>query len=123
MAKKRRAVSYYNSIKVDRREWKAEQKEQCCYCLAKIPYDRLEIHEIERKSQAPNRWGLECNYLLLCRTCHAGPFATMPHAKQLAVKLIQNPNDFDLKEWLTIRPRPWSYCTMAEVVQEMRDLL
>jgi hypothetical protein len=65
--------------------------------------NRAEVHEIERKSHAPKRWAHRCNYLLLCHQCHSGPFAAMPHAKQLAVKLVRDPNHFELVTWLRLR--------------------
>jgi len=125
MAKKRRAVSYYNSIKVARREWKADLPEQCMSCLRKMPDNKLETHEIERKSHLHNRWWPEsgCNGLKLCHECHAGPFATMEHSRQLTFKLIHDPDHFDLQEWLSLKPRPWSYCTMSEIMEHVKDLL
>lgn len=123
MKKTRRSVNYYNSIKVERKEWKHEQPEKCCFCLKPERYIKLEVHEIERRSAAPNNWGHRCNYLLLCRRCHSEEFDTMPHKTQLAVKLIQDPSNFDLKEWLAIRPRPSSYVTMEEVMKEVEELI
>ena len=61
------------------------------------------MHEIERRSAAPNNWWHPCNALLLCNRCHSGVFAAMPHAAQLAVKLVADPDDFDLNEWLLIK--------------------
>jgi hypothetical protein len=68
-----------------------------------LPSRHLEIHEIERRSAAPNRWWSPCNALLLCPKCHATDFAAMPHARQLAIKLVKDPEDFDLDEWLLIK--------------------
>lgn len=64
-----------------------------------------EVHEMERRSQAPKTWAHPCNYLLLCRTCHAGPFATMEHAYQLAHKLYWDKEHFDLEAWLRLKDR------------------
>ncbi len=63
----------------------------------------LAQHEIERRSQAPLRWAADCNYLLLGERCHAGPFDTMPHARQLAHKLVCDPDHYDLEAWLRLR--------------------
>jgi hypothetical protein len=64
----------------------------------------LETHEIERRSQATHgRWEHVCNYLLLCRQCHAGEFSAMPHARQLAYKLHWDPQCYNLQEWLRLK--------------------
>lgn len=125
MAGKRRSVSYYNSIKVCRREWKASTPDFCMYCLKPFPDLKLQVHEIERRSHAHNKWWPEsgCNGLKLCERCHAGEFSTMPHAKQLAVKLIQDPECFDLGEWLSIKPRPPEYVTLREVLEYVKGLV
>jgi hypothetical protein len=124
---KRRAVSYYNSIKVCRREWKHSRPRRCMSCMEVFPWDRLEVHEIERRSMASNKWwpitdeGRHCNGLLLCRECHSGQFATMPHAKQLALKAVMDPENYDLQAWLDIKPRPSTYATQEEVDEYMKE--
>lgn len=130
---KRRSVSYYNSIKVYRREWRAKQVQRCMLCLDARKPEKLQVHEIDRKSQAPNNWWpLEdedgndingCNGILTCGLCHATKLDTMPHAKQLAIKLISDPDHFNLKAWLSIKPRPSSYVTMEEVMEEVRKMM
>ena len=95
------------------------------FCGVREPdaWPGLEVHEIERKSHAPKSWGNTANYLLLCQRCHAGVFATMPHAKQLAVKLIKDFEHFDLYEWLRIRDpelRAPERVTMDEVLSHLR---
>lgn len=65
--------------------------------------ERLEVHEIERRSHGKNRWGIRANFVLLCHECHHGPFATMPHAMQLAHKKRRNPSDYNLLEWAMIK--------------------
>ena len=95
------------------------------YCLRPFPEIKLEVHEIDRKSQCPNAWWpiSGCNGLKLCTECHSDEFATMPHAKQLAVKLIQDPGCFDLKEWLSVKPRAPNYVTMEEIMGYVKELL
>lgn len=63
----------------------------------------LEIHEIERRSHAPSRWAHRCNYLLSCGPCHSDRLATMPHATQLAYKLLADPEHYHLNTWLRLR--------------------
>jgi hypothetical protein len=123
VGKSNRAMNYKNEVKVERNEWKASMPEKCMWCETKLPYIKLEIHEIERRSQAPKRWGSVANYLLLCRECHQGEFDAMPHMRQLAVKLLVDPNNFCLEEWINIKPRVPSYVTMADVIQELRGLI
>ena len=97
---------YYDTIKDARNEWRNSQPNHCMYCVrAPCGGFPLEVHEIERRSQAPGRWAHPCNYLLLCHFCHADHFDTMCHPKQLAVKLKRDPDHFDLEEWLRIRDK------------------
>ena len=98
-----RAEEYRLEIEQDRQAWYHEQPKRCMYCGASPRWPELQVHEIERKSQAPRSWAQRCNYLLLCQPCHAGPFATMPHAKQLALKYLCDPEHFDLSGWLKIK--------------------
>lgn len=125
IAKKRKSVSYYNSIKVIRREWKHSMKRRCMLCLRVLPWEKLEIHEIDRRSQLPNKWWPEngCNGLLTCRQCHMERLDSMPHAEQLAYKLVQDPENFNLAAWLSQKPRGPEYVTMAEVMEHVRELI
>lgn len=97
------AEQYRNAVESDRELWKLSQILVCMCCGVCPNWPPLAVHEIERRGQAPNRWGHPCNYLLVCQKCHSGPFATMPHAKQLAYKLIADPSCYDLRRWLRIR--------------------
>ena len=85
-----------------------------------------EVHEMERRSQAPKTWAHPCNYLLLCRACHAGPFATMEHAEQLAHKLYWDKEHFDLEAWLRLKDKELvapRRVTLAEVLEYMWRLV
>lgn len=79
-----------------------EQMPRCMACGESPRWPPLAVHEIERRSHAPRSWAHRCNYLLVCTACHEGPFATMPHAQQLAYKLIADPEGFDLQAWLRL---------------------
>ena len=120
----RRSVGYYNSIKVYRREWKAKHPQKCMYCGDDKNPLKLEIHEIERRSQATNKWWPidGCNGLLLCNHCHQTYFSSMPHVKQLAVKKKMDPVHYNLRMWLRIRPRPLTYVTEYEVDVALREM-
>lgn len=112
---------YYESVKESRREWAAGMPKTCMWCGRKEAWPGLQIHEIQRRSQSPRRWGSLSNYLVLCSACHSGEFETMPHAKQLAVKKIMDPENFDFEEWLTIRGTfEVSLSDVEEFVQEIK---
>ena len=113
--------NYYASIKRSRDEWKNSLPQKCMWCGMS---GFMEIHEIERRSHAHNKWWPEsgCNGLLLDGECHAGPFAAMPHVRQSAVKLLRDPERFDLNEWLSVGGRLSSYVTLREVVEEAATL-
>ncbi len=116
--------SYYESIKDERAEWVARQLRRCMYCgiPESMAAGGLQVHEIERRSQAPNNWAHESNYLLLCQVCHDGPFANYPHAWQLACKLIRDPECFDLDNWLRLRDRELrapERVTLADIVRHL----
>jgi len=91
----------------DRRLWAQDistRMRQRCMGCEEFSHT-LEVHEIERRSHAAERWAQRCNYLLICRRCHVGKFATMPHARQLAYKFLFDREHFDLRAWLAIRDR------------------
>lgn len=98
-----RADDYYDSIKDDRNAWRDEVEQSCMWCGNGADWHGFEIHEIERRSHACGRWGVRANYLLTCYPCHSGPLDYAPHEKQLAAKLLADPEYFDLEEWLRIR--------------------
>lgn len=89
--------------RTDREQWRMEQSQVCMYCGGNKSYLPLQVHEIERRSQCPTRWDNRVNFLLLCSVCHSGPFATMPHADQLAVKMVADPENYDLESWLRLK--------------------
>lgn len=116
-------MDYYLTVRDDRELWRKQTPDACMYCGQMNVHFPLEIHEIERKSHAPERWGVRSNYLKLCRYCHSHEFAAMPHAKQLAVKLCRDIDNFDLDEWLRIRDpelRAPERVTLQDVVQYLR---
>lgn len=97
------STAYSRRVNDDREAWRSSMLLECMYCgRAELGSAWLEVHEMERKGQAAGRWGTRCNYLLLCPFCHDKHFANMDHSRQLAVKLINDPEHFDLDEWLLI---------------------
>lgn len=87
----------------DREQWRHAQIPLCMYCDAQRDWLPLSVHEIERRSHSTKRWAALCNLLLLCCRCHMDHFATMPHARQLAVKYMKDRLHYDLDAWLRLR--------------------
>lgn len=114
------AEQYKRSVRADRHAWRDEMPQKCMHCGRKfVGFRWPEIHEIERKSQAPLNWWHRCNGLVLCNPCHSefGDARLWPHARQLALKRRMDPTHFDLKAWLQIKPRPSTYVTEKEIDQ------
>ncbi len=112
------ADRYYLSIKQDRYDWRDDQPQRCMKCLKRFGgFRRPEIHEIERRAQAPKNWAQRCNYLLLCNPCHwdMDDAEQWPHARQLALKRRMDPVHFDMRLWLAIKPRPETYVTLDDI--------
>jgi hypothetical protein len=121
-----RSTQYKLQVEQDRQSWQREQPKCCMYCRENPRWPELQIHEIERKSQAPLSWASRSNYLLLCQSCHADVFATMPHAKQLALKYLCDPKHYNLSEWLRIKDpkgRAPNRVTQEEVDRYAQELL
>jgi len=87
----------------------------------------LQIHEMERRSQATHyQWADLCNYFMTCATCHMDDLAAMPHAKQLAYKYIHDPDNFNLERWLRLKDpvlRAPHRVTEQEVMSHVDELL
>ena len=101
-----KARDYYLNNRVARIEWRLSVADKCMLCEwseQRCGFRWLETHEIERRSHAAGRWAHPCNYLLLCNFCHAETIPTMIHAEQLAVKWVNDPDNFDLDAWLRLR--------------------
>jgi hypothetical protein len=112
------ARQYYASIKKDRDAWAKSKHQRCMLCGIFIK--SLDIHEILRKSQAPKTWAFPANYLLLDRFCHNSPEIASTTREnlitQLAVKLIRDPENYDLQTWITTRhSKATSYISEKEV--------
>lgn len=121
MKRRRKHEQYADAARKTREEWRLSQLQRCMFCGAVPSWLPLAVHEIERRSHAPTRWAAKCNYLLLCEPCHAGPFATMPHARQLAVKLVADSTHFDLQAWLRLKD-PLLAAPDRVTASEIKDL-
>ncbi len=81
--------------------------DKCWMCGRKV---YLEIHHIERRSQAARRgeYDIEENWFLACERCHSMSLATMAHREQLAYKWRFDKCGWEtldefLERWLRIR--------------------
>jgi len=87
--------------RADRRRWFDDlDSHECWVCQSK---NDIQIHHIERRSQAPKRYDVPENLFLVCGDCHTAKFHNRSHAWQLAVKLVWDSENFDLEKWLRIR--------------------
>lgn len=83
--------------------------------------DDLDVHEILRRSQAPNYRSFHpCNLLLLSREAHESELFIVSNREsligQLALKRHRDPANFDLDAWLRIRnERAMEYIEMREI--------
>lgn len=118
------AQEYSKSVESSRKAWRSHVAPQCM-CCANSKTQVLQIHEIERRSACPKRWAHTANYLLLCPSCHLGPFAIMAHAPQLAYKLVTDPEHFNLNDWLRLRDpelKAPDRVTLADIALYLRVL-
>lgn len=91
-------------------------------CLGLGDYRGLAVHEIERRSQSSRSFN-RANYLLVCGNCHEGPLANMPHAKQLAYKMLRDKvTPWNLEAWLAIGYGGPERVTQAEVEAEAANI-
>ena len=120
-----KAKAYAADSAQEKLEWRLTQFPACMLCGATAGAFPLAVHEIERRGHSPTRWANVANYLTCCVNCHEGPLATMPHAEQLAWKMLRDPDCYDLEAWLRIKDpemRAPHRVTQAEVDNFIRKL-
>lgn len=77
----------------------------------------LATHEICRRGQSTKALH-PCNYFRTCGRCHdqyLDSLSTAPHAVQLAIKMENDGENYDLAKWLEIAGKPLTYVTQQEV--------
>lgn len=120
------ASKYAQRNQPRREKWRNGRRQECWVCLSGgDPWRGLQIHEIERRSHAPQRWADYCNYFLTCPTCHEQHLSTMSHARQLAYKWIHDNPNFDLKRWLKLKDPDMEApdrVTMGEILSHKDDI-
>jgi cytochrome c553 len=89
-----------------------------------IPFT-LEVHEIARGPSRKQAVQERACWLLVCRRCHEelGDYSKWPLARQLALKLLQDREHFDLRKFNVIRGRAPNAITMREVNAQIVQLL
>jgi hypothetical protein len=80
-----------------------------------------DVHEIARGPSRKEAYHNRAAWLLLCRQCHdeVGNYMLWPIARQLAVKLVADPDYFDLEVVNRLRGRDKDAITMQEVKEEI----
>ena len=74
-------------------------------CMACRRESSHHLHEINRGSMRQQSYGEPATWLALCFSCHAAMdlYSDWPVAKQLALKLVADPVNFDLHKINVIR--------------------
>ena len=103
---------YFPGSQARRHAWVSRIKTVCWVCghdWGKWTIDQrtYQTHHIQRRSSCyPNWHDVECNLLACCALCHETRLASMPHAEQLAMKLLNDPLAYNLEMWLHCRDGP-----------------
>ena len=101
-----------------RKAYKAEFH-MCMRCLRRLSED---VHEIAKGSHRAKAKMLPSCWLSLCRECHCSmdDYRIWPVSKQLALKLVSDPTNFDLEEVNRVRGRADTAITLGDVAQHLR---
>lgn len=81
-----------------------------------------ECHEIVRRSTAAKSILYRSTYIATCGDCHQhelGDYSRYPIARQLAVKLVNDPEHFSIEEVNRLRGRANSAITLADVARHL----
>jgi 5-methylcytosine-specific restriction endonuclease McrA len=121
-----KAYQHYQDMKDDREAWKLSQKPQCWACQELFRHDRLDVHEILRRSRTLRPFG-RWNLTLLCRKCHDGHDVAASNresmTRMLARKKYFDPMHYNLLAWLCARDqRALQFITEEEVEHALREL-
>ena len=86
------------------------------------PYVGMEVHEILRGIHRKEASNHRCTLLLLCRVHHdaMGDYSIWPIARQLARKLLVDPEYFDLEKICEIRGYGKDEFTLTDIVKYLR---
>ena len=111
MSKKRKALN--RSCSPERQRY-LKTAVLCDVCGTVAPKD---VHEIARGPARSKAVAERCTWLAVCRACHEelDDFKAWPLARQLAVKLVVDPEFFDLQKFNQIRGRNAKALTLVDV--------
>lgn len=90
----------------------------CCRCGGAA----CDVHEILAGSHRMNAFVERCCWLRVCRLCHDVLQGT-PIVEQMALKLLTDPEGYDLGRTLEVWGRAPTAITPGEVLDEVRKLL
>ena len=83
---------------------------------------RMETHELVRGPFRVKAFHLSYCWIRTCNECHAKHFASMPLARQLAYKRLNNREHYDRRAVNLLRRRSPGAITEVEVLVEVRKL-
>jgi hypothetical protein len=101
----RRKTSKYPTRQqlAERKAW-AEQFDRCWVCRRDTTvsfdgkywgWDALQTHEMARRSQTSGKWADVRNYFVTCGRCHVEILAWLELRFQLALKALNDPDNYD----------------------------
>lgn len=102
-----------------RREFRAEFR-ICMLCNKRKAVD---VHEIVTRAKSGKSVEHRCSWLCLCRTCHddeVSDYSRYPISRQLALKLVADPEAFDLKQINKLRGNDANEFTMGDVAKWLK---
>jgi hypothetical protein len=89
----------------------------CMLCSKRKATD---VHEIVTRAKSDLAVENRCTWLCLCRTCHdreVADYGRYPVSRQLALKLVADPEAFDLAKVNELRGNDPNEFTLADVVR------
>lgn len=106
-------------VKSQRDSFKASFR-MCMLCNKRKAVD---VHEIVTRAKSDKSVEHRCAWLCLCRTCHddeVGDYSRYPISRQLALKLVADPEAFDLATINKLRGNDPNEFTLADVAKHLR---
>ncbi len=92
----------------------------CMLCNKRKATD---VHEIVTRAKSDKSVEHRCTWLCLCRTCHdreVADYSRYPISRQLALKLVSDPEAFDLAKINELRGNDPNEFTLADVAKHLR---
>jgi len=120
-----KARNYARRVERDRAAWKDEalgRYPACWVCGAQDHESPLVVHEMAKRSQAPNKWGERCNYFLACNPCNCAILQQLGIEYQLALKLLRDPEHFDRQQVNVLRGRAPDAVSEQDLVEVLADI-